>query len=306
MVDVNYSIVIPHRNIPHLLQRCIDSIPCRDDIQIIVVDDNSDPTKVDFAHFPGKNNPNVELYFTKEGKGAGYARNIGLMHAKGKWLLFADADDYFTKNAFKVFDEQFNNEAEIVYFFSESVYDDTGETADRSTGYNSLIENFLKGIISEVQLRVRFEVPWAKMIKSELINRYQIRFDEVPAANDVYFSTLTGYYAKSIAVINQPVYVVTVNIGSITRRRNYNKSFSQFCVSLRKNAFLKKIGWGGEQKSIMIMFLESVKYKPLKTIYLISLLFRFRQNPFIGCSNWIKTYIEIKKKSKKEKHYYVN
>ena len=66
-----------HKNIPNLLQRCLDSIPNREDVQIIVVDDNSDPNIVDFDKFPGLNRSNVEVIFTKEGKGAGYARNTG-------------------------------------------------------------------------------------------------------------------------------------------------------------------------------------------------------------------------------------
>ncbi len=50
-----WSIIVPHHNIPQLLERCLDSIPERDDIQIIVIDDNSDPTIVDFNMFPGIN-----------------------------------------------------------------------------------------------------------------------------------------------------------------------------------------------------------------------------------------------------------
>ena len=34
-----YSIIIPHYNIPDLLRRCLESIPQRDDVQVIVVDD---------------------------------------------------------------------------------------------------------------------------------------------------------------------------------------------------------------------------------------------------------------------------
>ena len=90
---INYSVIIPHHNIPALLQRCLDSIPERDDIQIIVVDDNSDSNKVDFKKFPGIGRRNVEIYYTKEGKGAGFARNVGLKYAKGRYLIFADADD---------------------------------------------------------------------------------------------------------------------------------------------------------------------------------------------------------------------
>ena len=37
---VLYSIIIPTKNIPNLLHRCLNSIPTREDIQVIVVDDN--------------------------------------------------------------------------------------------------------------------------------------------------------------------------------------------------------------------------------------------------------------------------
>lgn len=47
-----YNIIIPHKNTPKLLQRCLDSIPQRDDLHIIIVDDNSDLEKMDFEHFP--------------------------------------------------------------------------------------------------------------------------------------------------------------------------------------------------------------------------------------------------------------
>jgi len=38
---INYTVIIPHYNIPELLRRCLKSIPCRDDVQVIVVDDCS-------------------------------------------------------------------------------------------------------------------------------------------------------------------------------------------------------------------------------------------------------------------------
>lgn len=41
-MNKQYSFIIPHKNSPDLLNRCIQSIPKRDDIEIIIVDDNSD------------------------------------------------------------------------------------------------------------------------------------------------------------------------------------------------------------------------------------------------------------------------
>ena len=37
----SFSIIIPHKGIPDLLMRCLRSIPVSEDIQVIVVDDNS-------------------------------------------------------------------------------------------------------------------------------------------------------------------------------------------------------------------------------------------------------------------------
>ena len=63
----NYSFIIPHHNLPELLKRCVSSIPKRDDVQIIIVDDNSDPSIVDFDNFPFLGEKNVEVIFDKSG-----------------------------------------------------------------------------------------------------------------------------------------------------------------------------------------------------------------------------------------------
>ena len=90
-----FSVIIPHHEIPALLQRCLDSIPDVPEVQVIVVDDNSSEQKVDFEQFPGLGRKYTQCIFDKEGGGAGHARNIGMKHADGKWLVFADADDFF-------------------------------------------------------------------------------------------------------------------------------------------------------------------------------------------------------------------
>ena len=149
---INYSIIIPHRNIPLLLRRCLDSIPRRMDIQIIVVDDNSDPGQVDFEHFPGLDEPCVEVYFTKEGKGAGYARNIGLKHAKGKWLLFADADDFYKESLLLSLDPYIDATFDIVYFGADSVNSETLAFSDRSVVLNQVIDMYNTSDVHSVDL----------------------------------------------------------------------------------------------------------------------------------------------------------
>ena len=166
MENINYTFIIPHKNIPDLLQRCLNSIPRREDIQIIVVDDNSDPEKVDFEHFPGVGEPCVEVYFTKEGKGAGYARNVGLKHIKGRWLLFADADDYFLPNLLLVLDKHLLDVVDIIYFEVESRFSNTNERANRNEFFNSLLSNIdINNKYSIGQLKYKHVVPWGKLFQ---------------------------------------------------------------------------------------------------------------------------------------------
>ena len=62
-VNILYSIIIPHYNIPELLQRCLNSIPDLPSFQVIIVDDCSDGKIVDFRYFPGMERENVKCIF---------------------------------------------------------------------------------------------------------------------------------------------------------------------------------------------------------------------------------------------------
>ena len=219
---LNYSVIIPHKNIPNLLQRCLDSIPRREDLEIIVVDDNSDSTIVDFDDFPGLSDPTVKVIFTKKGGGAGYARNIGLREAKGKWLLFADSDDFFSGNSDEIFcDYEKVNIIDIVFFKSESVKsNDLSAVKSRGEKYNNWVEESMhKGEIVD-GIRYGIKPPWGKMVKRDFVEKYDIVFDEVLSSNDVMFSIKCGSYAKKIELDDRILYISTVREKSLERVKN--------------------------------------------------------------------------------------
>jgi glycosyltransferase involved in cell wall biosynthesis len=254
-----YSVIIPHKNCPDLLQRCLDSIPRRGDIQIIVVDDNSDENKVNFSNFPGLEDEYVEIYLTKEGKGAGYARNIGLTYAKGKWLLFADADDFFHIDKFRILDKFQQNSSDIIYMGVDSVYSDTLKKAKRDKIFNELIFYYLK-TKDDSRLRYGYLVPWGKMIKKSFVDKYNFRFDEVHVSNDVMFSIKTGFYANKVIVIDDIIYCVTVRNESLSNRPNYSKLLCRYKITLNANSFLKDKNKKQHQRPLVLPILKSFKY----------------------------------------------
>lgn len=216
MSNIKYSIIIPHYNIPDLLLRCLESIPENDCIQVIVVDDNS-PSADEYKQlYPKLYRKNVEIYLTKEGRGAGYARNIGLRYAKGKWVLFADADDFYVKNFTELLDENYNSDADIIYFNIKSVMsDDINEPANRNKAKDLLFEEYAK-TNDDSYFRCSYSEPWGKMIRHELITNNNIKFDETKVDNDHFFSAVSGCLAKKIKAINKPIYVVTLRPGSLS------------------------------------------------------------------------------------------
>ena len=216
-MTINYSIIIPHKNIPDLLQRCLDSIPVRDDVEVIVVDDNSGPRKVDFEHFPRWKGKHYQYFLTKEGKGPGYARNVGLDHAQGRWVVFADADDFFTEDFGNILDEMMDAEADVVFFdYINVLSDDIAQQVEDRIWHSKIIKDYLNGDKSEFDLRIGFVVPWCKFIKRELVAQHHIRFDEVKWGEDVFFSTQVGCFARSIMVSGKIGYALTSREGSIT------------------------------------------------------------------------------------------
>ena len=213
---MNYTIIIPHRNIPELLDRLIKSIPLRDDLEIIVVDDHSDVEVVQKLRTIGRKN--LTLVQNDECLGAGHARNSALPLAKGKWVLFADSDDFFNTGFDAFLNEYVDCDADIVYFNANSVDTDTYEPSNRVDHLHNFIAEYQKDSESGgLIMRYLFTEPWCKMVKRNLIERNRVRFEETIIRNDVRYSYLVGYYAKDIIVDDRQLYCVTTRRNSVSR-----------------------------------------------------------------------------------------
>ncbi|WP_088656135.1 glycosyltransferase family 2 protein [Geofilum rhodophaeum] len=235
-MDISFSFIIPHKNTPKLLERCLRSIPDREDLEIIVIDDGSDVTLMpQVAAYS-----NVRLLKNSISRGAGFARNVGLHHARGKWVIFADSDDFFNYCVGDCISEYFCSDADIVFFRANSVDGKSYVNASRAVQLNRFVDVY-KGNVSKGAklLRYKFGEPWSKMIKMDLIRRYSILFDEVEVHNDTMFSLLVGFHAASIMVDNRAIYCCTVRQGSLSYSDSIAKLLVRVDVFSRAERFLK-------------------------------------------------------------------
>lgn len=90
------SVIIPVYNASELIDRCLDSIfnqTKNDNIEVILVDDGSTDNSVEIIK-NRKEQDRIRL-FQQTNSGPSKARNKGIAEARGKYLAFLDADDYW-------------------------------------------------------------------------------------------------------------------------------------------------------------------------------------------------------------------
>lgn len=240
MSALNFSIIIPHYNIPKLLRRCLASIPQRDDLEIIIVDDNNNPEIVDFDNFPGSERQDVHIIFSKQNGGGGFARNQGLAVARGKWILFADSDDYFTFCFDEMLDKYRDSEADIVFFnvlACDSEYYTSTNRGLSLLRYIKLSDSNRQ--LAELHLRYSFGEPWCKLIKRQIIETHNIRFDCTPINNDTTFSYLVGHHAQNIEIDKHAIYILTSRKQSVSSKLTDDKRLVRIEVFARREKFLK-------------------------------------------------------------------
>jgi len=270
-----------------------------------VVDDASDPAEVDFARFPGMGAPGVEAVFTKEGRGAGYARNVGLERARGKWLLFADADDFFLPGAFEALAKYVDSPHDIVFFKTKSCYSEIDCPAERGKEHNSIVDNFIKNKAhSENTVRYYLAHPWAKMIRRDFIEKEKIRFDEVITTNDKMFSVKAGYFARSVGASEQIIYCITDRPGSLSTQLTRDAEWPRYLVMLRVNKFLRDHSKGYCQFSTAGMLARSARFGISSFARYLFLAIAYKNNPF---KNWslaraVKARLPSKTKHKLSPH----
>lgn len=279
MENPDFSIIIPHYNIPDLLMRCINSIPEKESIQVIVIDDCS-PGADEYKYiYPLLSRPYLEYYSTPKGGSAGRARNIGLDHAKGKWIICMDSDDLFVDNIEDILDEAVDCKEDMLFYNYKSVYSNNLTKEANRHQYDHYFEKYRQDG-DEFLFRYKFESIWGKIIKRDLIEKYHIRCDETRYANDVGFSIKCGHYAKTIKIIDKPFFIVTERPGSLASSQFSNKSSlveleSRLDVALSIRRFLISEGvptpWN---KDYGINFF---RYYPFK--FIKYLLFKQNKNP---------------------------
>lgn len=92
---IKVSVVIPVYNAQKYLRECIYSVQKQTmkELEMICINDDSTDGSYKILREFWKNDSRIKI-LSQFNQGAGAARNLGLKHAKGRYICFLDADDY--------------------------------------------------------------------------------------------------------------------------------------------------------------------------------------------------------------------
>ena len=96
MSNVAISIIIPVYNCEEYIEQCLESTlkQTLKEIEIICIDDGSLDKSYEILQEYARQYECIHIY-SQINSGAGSARNLGLNHAKGQYVAFLDADDFY-------------------------------------------------------------------------------------------------------------------------------------------------------------------------------------------------------------------
>lgn len=207
------SIIIPVYNLAPYLPRCIQAVTGQSypHTEIIVVDDGSTDDSLAVLQQLAQVHENIQV-LTQPNAGPGPARNNGLDHAKGDYILFVDGDDWIEPETVAAcVTEAEKHQADIVCYGHRTVkwVKDQFHTV-WTTQYhpeNYINSDFLVSCLAECSLRkdIISTAAWGKLYRRDLIEKHCIRF-RIPKSEDTPFVIEAVYYAKAIRCIDGVFY----------------------------------------------------------------------------------------------------
>ncbi|MDR1394433.1 MAG: glycosyltransferase [Bifidobacteriaceae bacterium] len=220
-----YSIIVPTHNSGSYVERLIASIPRRSDIELIVIDDHSEPDQFAMTRqiLEHSGIAHWRLLPNNRGRGAGGARNLGVSEAGGDWLIFADSDDAFAPTFQDALERYATAETDLVLFRPAPEPTETGVT--RTAGYETIFD---RGDIQEIGYRFP-GVVW-KWFRRSLVIDHGLVFSETMLSNDYLFSVTAFAYAQRPVIDNVAVYYASSRTGSLSYHKH---SIDELLVRVR-------------------------------------------------------------------------
>ena len=219
---MKFSIIVPVYNVEKYIDKCLNSVKNQTykNFEVLVVNDGS-PDDSDVIIKKYLKMDKRFKYFEKVNGGLSDARNYGVKHAKGEYLIFVDSDDYIDVELLEKLNNVLNEEKyDIIRYSATTVFDDGTIVAKHHINdFSGSSTDAIKIITSNYLV----EPTWLYAYNRKFYNKNKISFPKGMIHEDFGTTLLALSYAKSIRIIDYNGYYYVQRSNSIMSNSDYSK-----------------------------------------------------------------------------------
>lgn len=201
------SIIVPIYNVEKYLRDCIESIinQTYTNIEIILVNDGSTDSSLDICKEYAEKNDKIKIVNKKNG-GLSDARNAGLEHATGKYIMFVGSDDYLALNSCEVLYNAIKD-SDFEFITANFAFTDSDGIPWKKPMFSDKFQNTPLDIEDyKKSFYLVNSTVWNKIFKKEFLDNNHLKFEVGLLAEDAVFTTLAFLKTKKTYYIKDIVY----------------------------------------------------------------------------------------------------
>lgn len=232
------SVIIPIYGVEKYIEKCARSLfeqTYTDGVEFIFVDDASkDKSRVVLESIIEEYSAlklNIKIITHSENKGLPSARNTGLEHAQGEYIIHVDGDDYLELNAIELlYNAVIVNNADVAWCDYYITFDHKRRVIAQPNYENP--QDAVKGMLRG---SMKYNV-WNKICRKSLYKDTGIRFPDGKSMGEDLTMIMVFLHANSCAYVNTPLYNYVQNPNQMTATYNEEKldSLRYNCSRLSK------------------------------------------------------------------------
>lgn len=232
------SVIIPAYNSEKTLERAIGSIKQRENVEIIVVENGSTDGTYELARSLSKKDSRIMVF--QSPKGVSNARNKGIEEARGKWISFLDADDYFSEGTFNILSNYYDKEADLIVFGHRQVIleRNRGEKNITVTHKDVLYrDNDIETArVKMIENPTKYMLAVSKLFRRDILIQHSIFFDpDMSLSEDSDF--VTRYLMKCNKILFSKGIIYDYVVDNVSTMRSYDADrVKKFLFALNKTS----------------------------------------------------------------------
>ncbi len=228
-----FSIITPMYNADKFIEKAVLNYSKQSfkNFELIFVDDHSTDNSMTFVEEFQQKFDFIRVFQLPSNQGAGKARNLGIQKAKGHYIIFNDADDWFDNNGLElIYNHLQVKEYPDLVIFPFSVYDSNMKLLWSQTKIENLEDKTYTGeqIFKEIVQSNINPSPWNKVFRKDTWIDNHITFPEQIHHQDLSAIPYACFKSKRVTVLKEKLYNYVTNNAGVTKTVSDKHVYSPF------------------------------------------------------------------------------